>query len=78
MNDLTMIRVMRGGTVKPVGIPSELSERPDSRFVAAFIGRPKMNAPTGPDGSAHGCHRLGVRAAPGHPHRLDTAGAPLH
>ena len=70
--------VMNAGVAEQIDTPIAIYERPATVFVAGFIGRPKMNVPTGPDGSAHGCHRLGVRAAPGHPHRLDTAGAPLH
>lgn len=37
------IVVMRGGVVEQVGRPLELYNRPANRFVAGFIGSPKMN-----------------------------------
>ena len=35
--------VMRGGEVLQVGTPAEVYERPESLFVADFVGRPGMN-----------------------------------
>ncbi|MDB5560818.1 MAG: sn-glycerol-3-phosphate transporter ATP-binding protein, partial [Hyphomicrobiales bacterium] len=35
--------VMRGGFVEQVGTPSEVYNRPASRFVAGFVGSPPMN-----------------------------------
>ncbi|HEY4161938.1 MAG TPA: ABC transporter ATP-binding protein [Dongiaceae bacterium] len=37
------IVVLRGGRVEQIGAPVELYERPVNRFVAGFIGAPKMN-----------------------------------
>ena len=37
------IVVMRGGVVEQMGPPQELYERPANRFVANFIGTPRMN-----------------------------------
>ncbi|MBX9614647.1 MAG: sn-glycerol-3-phosphate ABC transporter ATP-binding protein UgpC [Caulobacteraceae bacterium] len=37
------IVVLNGGVVEQVGTPMELYEHPRTRFVAAFIGSPKMN-----------------------------------
>ena len=45
--------VMRNGRVEQVGGPQEIFDRPQSEFVAAFVGNPPMNlfiaerAPTG-------------------------------
>lgn len=48
------IVVMAGGVIQQVGSPRELYEDPQNRFVAGFIGSPKMNfvpAIDGPNGS---------------------------
>ncbi len=37
------IAVLRGGKLEAYGTPSELYQRPQTRFVAAFIGHPPMN-----------------------------------
>ena len=37
------IVVLRGGVVEQMGPPAELYERPTNRFVASFIGTPRMN-----------------------------------
>ncbi|MFK8252969.1 ABC transporter ATP-binding protein [Ancylobacter terrae] len=37
------IAVLRDGRVEQVGTPAELYERPTNRFVAGFIGSPRMN-----------------------------------
>jgi lactose/L-arabinose transport system ATP-binding protein len=37
------IVVLQGGKVEQVGSPLELYDNPDNRFVAGFIGSPKMN-----------------------------------
>jgi multiple sugar transport system ATP-binding protein len=78
MNDVTMIYVthdqveamtladricvLRDGRVEQVGTPSELYERPNSIFVAGFIGSPKMNFLTGAFAEAYNCHTLGIRS----------------
>ncbi|NIY72044.1 ABC transporter ATP-binding protein [Marivivens donghaensis] len=78
MNDVTMIYVthdqveamtladricvLRDGVVEQVGTPAELYEKPNSVFVAGFIGSPKMNFLTGTFADAVGCTTLGIRA----------------
>jgi multiple sugar transport system ATP-binding protein len=37
------IVVMRGGVIEQMGAPQALYERPANRFVASFIGTPRMN-----------------------------------
>jgi lactose/L-arabinose transport system ATP-binding protein len=37
------IVVLRAGMIEQVGSPTELYDNPDNRFVAGFIGNPKMN-----------------------------------
>ncbi len=56
------ICVLRDGVVMQVGTPAELYERPNSIFVAGFIGSPKMNFMTGAAARAYHCHTLGVRS----------------
>ncbi len=56
------ICVLRDGRVEQVGTPAELYEKPNSIFVAGFIGSPKMNFLTGAFAEAYGCHTLGIRS----------------
>ncbi|MDJ1008354.1 MAG: ABC transporter ATP-binding protein [Paracoccaceae bacterium] len=56
------ICVLRDGVVEQVGTPSELYDRPNSVFVAGFIGSPKMNFLTGSFADAFDCATLGVRS----------------
>ena len=55
------ICVLRDGLVEQVGTPMELYERPDSIFVAGFIGSPKMNFITRDKAAAYDCATLGIR-----------------
>lgn len=55
------ICVLRDGIVEQVGTPMELYERPDSIFVAGFIGSPKMNFVGGDKAESFGCATLGIR-----------------
>ena len=48
------IVVLRGGVVEQVDTPLNLFNRPANRFVAGFIGAPRMNFLTQPDGSVTG------------------------
>jgi ABC-type sugar transport system ATPase subunit len=48
------IVVLRAGKVEQVGTPIELYERPVNRFVAGFIGSPKMNFLSGRVASVSG------------------------
>jgi multiple sugar transport system ATP-binding protein len=56
------IAVLRDGRLEQVGTPAELYERPNSIFVAGFIGSPKMNFMTGKFAADHGCTTLGIRS----------------
>jgi len=56
------ICVLRDGRVEQVGTPGELYDRPNSIFVAGFIGSPRMNLLEGPLADAHGCATLGIRS----------------
>jgi multiple sugar transport system ATP-binding protein len=56
------ICVLRDGRVEQVGTPTELYERPNSVFVAGFIGSPKMNFLEGAFAAAHDCTTIGVRS----------------
>ncbi|MBI1170188.1 ATP-binding cassette domain-containing protein [bacterium] len=56
------IAVLRDGKLMQVGSPSELYDRPNSLFVAGFIGSPKMNFLTGKFASDEGCTTLGIRS----------------
>ncbi|MHA7881835.1 ABC transporter ATP-binding protein [Nitratireductor rhodophyticola] len=62
------IVVLNAGRVEQVGTPLELYEKPASRFVAGFIGSPRMNFIEGDEPAAAGAHALGVR-----PEHLDVS-----
>lgn len=56
------IAVLRDGKLEQVGTPAELYERPNSIFVAGFIGSPKMNFMTGKFAKEENCETLGIRS----------------
>ncbi|NJM83175.1 MAG: ABC transporter ATP-binding protein [Tabrizicola sp.] len=56
------IAVLRDGRLEQVGTPAELYDRPNSLFVAGFIGSPKMNFLTGDFARAQECATLGIRS----------------
>jgi multiple sugar transport system ATP-binding protein len=56
------IVVLKDGIVQQVGTPMELYEKPQSLFVAGFIGSPKMNFLTGPFADKFKAHTVGVRS----------------
>ncbi len=56
------ICVLRDGLVMQVGSPTELYDRPNSIFVAGFIGSPQMNFLNGDISKAYNCHTLGIRS----------------
>ncbi len=56
------IAVLRDGRLEQVGTPAELYERPNSLFVAGFIGSPKMNFLTGAFAETENCATLGIRS----------------
>ena len=55
------IVVLRAGVIEQVGSPLDLYRAPRNRFVAGFIGSPRMNFIEGPEAAAAGAHALGVR-----------------
>ena len=55
------ICVLRDGLIEQVGTPMELYEKPNSVFVAGFIGSPKMNFITGDKAAAFDAHTVGIR-----------------
>jgi multiple sugar transport system ATP-binding protein len=55
------IVVLKDGIVQQVGSPMELYERPQSLFVAQFIGSPKMNFFTGANAEKYKATTVGVR-----------------
>jgi len=56
------ICVLRDGVVMQVGSPTELYDRPNSIFVAGFIGSPQMNFLNGGISAGFNCHTLGIRS----------------
>ena len=55
------IAVFNGGIIEQVGAPLELYQHPVNKFVAGFIGSPKMNFIDIPNGDTNGASSLGVR-----------------
>jgi len=56
------ICVLRDGIVMQVGSPTELYDKPNSIFVAGFIGSPQMNFLNGELARKYGCETLGIRS----------------
>jgi multiple sugar transport system ATP-binding protein len=56
------ICVLKDGLVMQVGTPMELYEKPNSVFVAGFIGSPKMNFLKGDLAKPYGCETVGIRS----------------
>ena len=55
------IVVLHAGRIEQVGSPLELYRKPQNRFVAGFIGSPKMNFIEGAEAAKHGAHAIGIR-----------------
>jgi multiple sugar transport system ATP-binding protein len=55
------IVVMNAGRIEQVGAPMELYNRPQTLFVAGFIGSPRMNLITGEAAAKQGARTVGVR-----------------
>ncbi len=55
------IVVLNAGRVEQFGTPMELYRTPANRFVAGFIGSPRMNFVDGAEATKHGVHAIGVR-----------------
>ena len=55
------IVVLQAGRIEQVGSPLDLYRGPQNRFVAGFIGSPKMNFLEGEEAGKHGAHAIGIR-----------------
>ena len=55
------IIVLQSGRVEQLGSPLELYRTPRNRFVAGFIGSPKMNFLEGAEASKHNAQLIGIR-----------------
>jgi len=55
------IVVLQAGVIEQVGSPLELYKTPRNKFVAGFIGSPKMNLIEGPEAAKHDAVTIGVR-----------------
>ncbi|UOM34602.1 ABC transporter ATP-binding protein [Acuticoccus sp. I52.16.1] len=55
------IVVLSAGRIEQVGSPLDLYRAPKNKFVAGFIGSPKMNFINGAVASKHGADSIGVR-----------------
>ena len=55
------IVVLHAGVIEQVGSPLELYRAPRNKFVAGFIGSPKMNLIEGPEAAKHNVHTIGIR-----------------
>ena len=55
------IVVLQAGVIEQVGSPLELYRRPRNKFVAGFIGSPKMNLIDGEEAAKHNADTIGVR-----------------
>lgn len=55
------IVVLDGGNIEQVGSPLELYNAPRNKFVAGFIGSPKMNLIEGDEASKHDATTIGIR-----------------
>ncbi|SFI41986.1 ABC transporter ATP-binding protein [Albimonas pacifica] len=55
------IVVLQAGRIEQVGSPLELYHTPRNRFVAGFIGSPKMNILEGAEAEKRGGHAIGIR-----------------
>ena len=55
------IVVLQAGVIEQVGSPLDLYNAPRIKFVAGFIGSPKMNFVNGEEAVRHGAHSIGIR-----------------
>ena len=67
------IVVLQAGVIEQVGSPLELYRAPRNKFVAGFIGSPKMNLIEGELAAKYGVHTIGIR--PEHTDVSTTDGA---
>lgn len=62
------IVVLQAGVIEQVGSPLELYHSPQNKFVAGFIGSPKMNFIEGDEAAKFDAHTIGIR-----PEHLDVS-----
>jgi len=55
------IVVLQAGIIEQVGSPLDLYHTPCNKFVAGFIGSPKMNFFEGADAAKYNAHTIGIR-----------------
>jgi multiple sugar transport system ATP-binding protein len=55
------IVVLQAGNIEQVGSPLDLYHAPRNKFVAGFIGSPKMNLIEGAEAAKHGATTIGIR-----------------
>ena len=55
------IVVLQAGVIEQVGSPLDLYHNPANKFVAGFIGSPKMNLLEGAEAKKHKAHTIGIR-----------------
>ncbi|CUK11453.1 ABC transporter ATP-binding protein [Shimia thalassica] len=55
------IVVLQAGLIEQVGSPLDLYHTPRNKFVAGFIGSPKMNFIEGPEAAKYDAHTIGIR-----------------
>ena len=55
------IVVLKAGVIEQVGSPMEVYSQPNNKFVAGFIGSPKMNFLEGSEADKYNTHTIGVR-----------------
>ena len=55
------IVVLNAGRIEQVGSPMELYLKPTNKFVAGFIGSPKMNFISGASAEKYSAHTIGIR-----------------
>jgi multiple sugar transport system ATP-binding protein len=55
------IVVLQAGVIEQVGSPLDLYREPRNKFVAGFIGSPKMNLIEGPEAAKYNAHTIGAR-----------------
>jgi len=55
------IVVLQAGHIEQVGTPLELYNSPANKFVAGFIGSPKMNLIEGPEAAKYNAETFGIR-----------------
>jgi multiple sugar transport system ATP-binding protein len=55
------IVVLQAGNIEQVGSPLKLYQHPRNKFVAGFIGSPRMNLIEGPEAARHDATTIGIR-----------------